>query len=451
MLGWEYPPNISGGLGTACQGLTSALADLGVDIDFVVPNLYGDETADHMNLIDSSVGTVTKTKVTGARESHSAVVQPAKRIKRVRVPAFLAPYWTEEVYEEQISKLDQLDEHQLAGVLPKELIRDKIKTKEFVAVRDGKKTGYSGDLFGEIERYASNVMLLAADREFDLIHAHDWITFPAAAALARVTGKPLVAHVHSLETDRSSNGGSPRINAIENLGISSAQRVIAVSRYTGSVISKQHGIDPSQIRVVHNGMVPKKEVFSSRIDLGLRGKIVLFLGRVTYQKGPEYFVDAASRVLPHCPDTTFVMAGSGDMLPKLVESVSRMGLSDKFVFTGFLKGREVDEMFAAADLYVMPSVSEPFGLTALEAITFGTPVILSKTSGVSEVLQHALKFDFWDTQKLADLIINCLQHNELREHMVQGARRELDGLSWHPAAVRTKAVYEELLDRRSVR
>ena len=404
MLGWEYPPHITGGLGTACEGLTRALSAIDIGIDFVVPELIGDEHAPHMSLIDSSRGSITTVEGTSQLAvSHGAGTEP-DNVNRLSIPAFLAPYWNEETYSQHLTNLAQLDSDSLmqilSGNIPQELKHLSISSTKITR-------GYHGDLFQEVERFAANVVLLMRGRSFDVIHAHDWITFPAAVAISRATGKPMVAHVHSLERDRCGDYGSERIIQIEHMGLEAATKVVAVSHYTASQIVREHGIERDRIEVVHNGVYPTRAISQYKKRSQWPGKIVLFLGRVTFQKGPDYFVEAAAKVVPHVPDVLFVMAGSGDMLPRMIERVNALGIGENFRFTGFLRGREVEEMFSIADLYVMPSVSEPFGLSALEAINYETPVVVSRQSGVAEVLRHSLRVDFWDIDRLADLIINA--------------------------------------------
>jgi glycosyltransferase involved in cell wall biosynthesis len=303
---------------------------------------------------------------------------------------------------------------------------------------------YATDIFGEVERFTADVIARFSREKFDLIHAHDWMTFPAAVALAEATKKPLVVHIHSLEQDRSGLYVNETINQIERLGVSAADRVIAVSHYTKRSIERHHGIPAKKIFVVHNGVYSRKAVVDYRLKKTWPRHVVLFLGRVTFQKGPDYFVEIASKVIPHVPDVLFVLAGSGDMLPAVMEQVRAMKLGAHFLFPGFLQGDELEEMFSIADLYVMPSVSEPFGITALEAISFDTPVLISKQSGVAEVLQHALKADFWDIERMADLIINSLLHEELRQEMVTRAQDEVRRLHWDAAALKTIEVYQDV-------
>ncbi len=456
MLGWEYPPHISGGLGTACEGLSTALARLGVRIDFAVPHLFGGEQAPHMNLVDSCRGK----KRVGSDASEIALdrqveaVALAQNITAFRVPSYLQPYTSPQSFasflrEKGASRffersLPEAERTLDLGTLAQLFLPQMQK----LFPRDSRQKSverYSGDLFGEVARYTEDLISLMAHGRFDVIHAHDWLTYPAGVALRELTGRPLIAHVHSLEYDRSGSGGNERILQIERMGLESADAVVTVSYYTRNLVHKLHGIPNERIFVVHNGVYAKEVVQSYRAERRWPSKIVLFLGRITLQKGPDYFVEAAAHVLRHEPDVLFVMAGTGDMLPRMMHRVRELGIDRSFVFPGFLRGQEVEQVFSTADLYVMPSVSEPFGISALEAISFDTPVIISKQSGVSEVLRHALKADFWDVHRLADLIVNALRHDELRADLVGMAREELRRVRWDAAAVKTLDLYGSLL------
>jgi glycogen(starch) synthase len=438
MLGWEYPPYISGGLGTACEGLTKGLARLGVEILFVVPKVYGGEDTPHMSLFDSYLGRIS------GPEPHRINLDEEKEdlddiddlIVTQRVPAALKPYWTPDDFKSYIAAL-----HKTKPAAPLEEKEKKAKKKKRGKPAGGK---YGKDIFQEVALYAENVLATLQEEEFDLIHAHDWMTYPAGLALKKATGRPLVVHVHSLEYDRSGANVDPRIFAIERMGIRSADGVIAVSKYTKWIVHREHGVPLDKIFVVYNGIYPKKVVEYYRKESELQRKVVLFLGRVTFQKGPEYFVELAARVVPHVPEVLFVMAGTGDLLTKLMAKVNRLGLQKHFHFAGFLKGKEVDRMFSIADLYIMPSVSEPFGISALEAVNFDTPAIISKQSGVAEVLSHALKFDYWDVDTLADYVVNGLIHKDLRADLAVNSKRELKKLRWEASARSAIEVYNKV-------
>jgi glycosyltransferase involved in cell wall biosynthesis len=438
MLGWEYPPHISGGLGTACEGLTTGLARHNVGINFVVPHFFGGESAPHMQLVDtagSAIGYDDRGNPITRRMEGAGTA-----IKTTQVPAALSPYWTPESYEKFIATIR---EQRASGqLLSPEQLAERLASR--IPVRQEGFQQYGRDIFAEVARYASRVVSLFSRQPFDAIHAHDWMTYPAGVALSELTGKPLVVHIHSLEYDRSGAAVNKQIFDIEKWGAQAADAVIAVSYYTRSMTHQQYSVPLQKIHVVHNGIYPHQVIQNYRREHNLPAKVVLFLGRITFQKGPDYFVEAAAKVVPHVPDVVFVMAGSGDMLQRMVDRVNALGIGRHFYFPGFLKGQEVEEMFSLADVYVMPSVSEPFGISALEAINYDTPVIISKQSGVSEVLGHALKVDFWDIDRLADLIINALLHDELRADMVSMAREEVKRLHWDAAALKTLEIYRTI-------
>jgi glycosyltransferase involved in cell wall biosynthesis len=354
----------------------------------------------------------------------------------VRVPAALKPYWGALDYEAYTQRLVKESERIALG-----LAEASTEYGSFGA----QFAHYGRDIFEEVDRFALNVISRFQEDQFDIIHAHDWMTFPAAIAMSRVTGKPLVLHVHSLEFDRSGDNVNARIADIERWGLHSADAVIAVSYYTRSVIQQQYQVPEAKLHVVHNGVYMRVPVPTHHTGELTNRRIVLFLGRITFQKGPDYFVEAAAKVIPHVPDALFVMAGSGDMLERMIHRAHELGIQDHFKFPGFLRGAEVEQIFSRASLYVMPSVSEPFGISALEAISHETPVILSRQSGVSEVLRHVLKVDFWDIDRMADLVINALLHKELRDDMVSMAREEVRKLRWDASAVRTLDVYRSIL------
>jgi glycosyltransferase involved in cell wall biosynthesis len=448
MLGWEYPPFISGGLGTACEGLTTALARTGVGIDFVVPRLFGSEEANHMHLIDSrspvNYAITTSELSAYAKSRRSQEEQKALRIHEIQ--SLLSPYMTPAIYKSVRAKI--LSGERVEDIT--ELVPSSITEIFHHSGNDSSSDfHYSGDLFTEVDRYAKNVLALARSSSFDVIHAHDWMTYPAAVALSRLTGLPLILHVHSLEVDRSGENVNTRIHEIERACLQEADQIIAVSHYTRSVINKTHGIPLEKISVVYNGVYAKEVVQSYRAERGDTSPTVLFLGRITFQKGPDYFVEAAARVVPVIPDVKFIMTGTGDMLPQIINRVAELGLTKNFVFTGFLQGEDIERIFSVADLYIMPSVSEPFGISALEAISYDVPVVISRQSGVSEVLNNALKVDFWDIEKLAHFVISVLKYPEIRADIVQMARSEVRNLHWDAAAQKTAAIYRQVLEKKA--
>jgi glycosyltransferase involved in cell wall biosynthesis len=309
---------------------------------------------------------------------------------------------------------------------------------EHMGTRDG---GYGGDLFGDAQRYAGLVAALGVHERFDVIHAHDWLTYPAGLALRALTGKPLVCHIHATEFDRAGEHVNRQVYDIERAGLNGADRVIAVSRLTKSIVHRRYGVPENRIDVVYNGVdqdsvQPKQGAAIERDE-----KIVLFLGRITMQKGPEYFIRAAKRVLEKEEKVKFVVAGSGDMAVRMIEEAADLGIGHKVLFTGFLRGRDVDRVFRMADCYVMPSVSEPFGIAPLEAMRNDVPVIVSRQSGVSEVLTHCLKVDFWDTDDMANKIVAVLRYPPLSQTLREHGRFELRGLDWRGAAEKTVKSY----------
>lgn len=464
MLGWEYPPHISGGLGTACEGLTTALAPLGVAIDFVVPHVYGGEHAPHMRLSSPDVapraldplawpsnyaGDLGSLDEAPAHEPPPAVRQAAVEVATTRIPAFLSPYLRPEQYTQLIEAIEAGDNTALREVLGPNapLLEPAAAPSADDAHPDGEARGphYGDDLFSEVMRYAERVAAWSRNRRPQVVHAHDWMTFPAATRVAHLHGIPMIAHVHSLEQDRSGAGANPAIVSIEGAGLSAATRVIAVSHYTARMIHQLHGIPFDNIDVVHNGAYTRKTVSAYREEAHDDRPMVLFLGRITFQKGPDYFVEAAAKVLQQVPNARFVMAGNGDMLPRLQHRVHELGIAGAFEFPGFVRGTDVERLFSTADAYVMPSVSEPFGISALEAMSYETPVVLSRQSGASEILHHALKVDFWDVNRLAAQIVAILRYPELRNSIVDMAREEVRRVHWEAAATKVKRAYQRAL------
>lgn len=428
MFGWEFPPYISGGLGTACFGLTRHLSDQHTDILFVLPHVREEPSDTGIRLIGANQVEV----------SHKELRRLASRktFKYFEVDSPLRPYLTAVTYEARLEELSH------AGRRVETLLQ-KSKASPSVLQTSGP---YGHDLFGEVARYAYIGAYLGATRDFDVIHAHDWMTFPAAVEAKRLSGCPLVVHIHATEYDRSGDHGNPMVIELERHGMEKADRVIAVSHRTKATIVDRYGIPADKIRVVHNAVMKNVVADNPLFPKGFDEKIVLFLGRVTLQKGPDYFVEAAHLVLKRMSNVRFVMAGTGDMLPRMIERVAQLRIQDHVHFTGFLRGAELESMFAMSDLYVMPSVSEPFGITPFEAMLYGVPTIISKQSGVSEVLNHVLTVDFWDIEKLASSIINVLSNPVLAQALVDMSRHDLERISWSEAARKVITIYRELLD-----
>ena len=296
----------------------------------------------------------------------------------------------------------------------------------------------------EVARYALVALSIANNFEYDVIHAHDWLTYAAGIAAKKVSGKPLIVHVHATEFDRSGENVNQVVYDIERNGMEAADRVITVSNFTRQIVIERYGIPAEKVFTVHNAVEPIDKPESDDVTKHVREKIVTFLGRVTYQKGPDYFVEAAHKVLQRDPNVRFVMAGSGDLLNRMIRRVAQLKMGTRFHFTGFLAGAEVDRMFSMSDVYVMPSVSEPFGISPLEAMRTNVPVVISKQSGVAEVLQHALKVDFWDIDALADAIYGILHYDGLRKMFARYGKSEVDSLLWENAALKVLDIYNNV-------
>jgi len=394
MFGWEFPPHNSGGLGVACQGITRSLSERGFEVIFVMPK-----------------------KLDVSSPWARMVFAERPGVVEYVVNSPLTPYVTSSKYKKENG-----------GSI------------------------YANNLFDEVERYTRMGSVIAKEEEFDVIYAHDWLSFGAGIEAKRATGKPFIAHVHATEFDRS--GGNASVNShvydVEKAGMEAADRVVAVSDFTKQIIVSKYGIPADKVRVVHNGIdestAPSGDGLKRLRNLKNSGfKIVLFLGRLTLQKGPDYFLRAAKKVLEHDPKVMFVVSGSGDMEEEILQLAGKLGISRNVLFTGFLAGSDRHEMYMAADLFVMPSVSEPFGITPLESMKLGTPVLISKQSGVSEVVHHALKVDFWDIDEMASKILSVVSHDALRESLSDNARREADRITWADAALKLDGILHELV------
>lgn len=426
MFGWEFPPHISGGLGTACYGLTRALARQNVDIIFVVPKLFGDEDQSALRLVSASEVTVDM--------EDSEYRKYWKRVKYLQINSTIIPYVSP---EKSISEED-------FKVLQEEFRRNVIYQQKYEF-----QGGYGANLYYEVARYALIAGAIASEEQFDCIHAHDWLTYPAGIAAKKVSGKPLIVHVHATEFDRSGEHVNQIVYDIERAGMEAADLVITVSNFTKNIVLTRYAIHPDKVITIHNGVDQQYEQKISAIKKKVPEKIVTFLGRITYQKGPEYFVETAKLLLQRDRNIRFVMAGSGDLLNKIIALVARYRISDRFHFTGFLKGEDVDMMFALSDVYVMPSVSEPFGISPLEAIRSNVPVVISKQSGVSEVLKHAIKVDYWDVEAMADAIYAILHYEPLARQFRSMAKAEVEHLRWDKAALKVKKAYQKVIQSKN--
>jgi glycogen(starch) synthase len=418
MFGWEFPPYMSGGLGTACLGITRALVDDRVEVLFVMPGLE--------NPLDERFLRFISPDLFAVREDSGREDEPSEEMTRFVVDSPLNPYQNDRTYGNRYRTgiLSGLGASGIASFAP-----------------------YGADLFSEVGRYSQAAEPIARSEVFDVIHSHDWMTVQAALKAREISGKPWIFHVHSLEYDRSGEAVNQGIFEMERHGLMAADHIIAVSKYTQRRIVEYYGIPVGKITVVHNGVF-RNDVPDPLAESRLGGneKNVLFLGRITFQKGPDYFIEAAAEVLKRLPDVTFLMAGSGDMMPGMIEKVAELGIGQHFHFTGFLRGEDVEGAFRMSDLYVMPSVSEPFGISPLEATRYGVPVIMSRQSGVSEILHHCLLVDFWDVRDMADKMMALLCREPLVRELKTRARNELSKAGWEEAARKIRAVYNKVMN-----
>ena len=423
MFGWEFPPHIAGGLGTACYGLTRGLSKHDVEVTFVVPHAYGDEDGSFLDVVSAS-DVEARYVMAGADGSIPGITY-------VHIDSNMVPYISPEEFEARAH------EYTTAGGA----VRKPGDVWHERYVFSGK---YGANLMEEVARYAVVAAEVARRLEgrFDVIHAHDWLTYYAGIAARHVSGKPLVVHIHATEFDRSGENVNPEVYAIERAGMQAADRVIAVSNLTRRTVIEKYGIDAAKVVTVHNAVAFGANE-DTQLERAVDDKVVTFLGRITYQKGPDYFVEAAAKVLKRLPNVRFVMAGSGDLMNHVVRRVAKLGIADRFHFTGFLQGDDVQRMFALSDVYVMPSVSEPFGISPLEAMRSNVPVIISKQSGVAEVLDYAVKVDYWDVDAMADAIYALVQYPALGRMFARKGLEEVTGLKWDNAARKVKEVYED--------
>ena len=425
MFGWEFPPHIAGGLGTACYGIVKGLAYNGVQTLFVMPSASGDE--------DQSAAKIINASDVPVESVGSTVDEFLDKVKFVRVGSNMIPYVDPEEFHEMVESERRLQSENLTKCI-------------------GEKFRFSGrygsNLMEEVARYAMVGGTIAVEYkdEFDIIHAHDWLTYLAGIAAKELTGKPLVVHVHATSFDRGTEDQiDSRVYDIEKRGMMAADKVIAVSDLTRNIVINKYGIDPDKVVTVHNAVD-----FSGRenvkVERGVRDKVVTFLGRITFQKGPEYFIEAAAKVLKRTKNVRFVMAGSGDMMNRCIRHVARLGISDRFHFTGFLRGAEVQKMFSMSDVYIMPSVSEPFGISPLEAMRSNVPAIISNQSGAAEVLKYAFKVDFWDVDAMADDIYALLNYPALADFAAREGYEEVNRLKWNIATAKLKNIYESVVN-----
>lgn len=423
MFGWEFPPHISGGLGTASYGLTKGMSTLDdLEVIFVVPKVWGDEDQSKVRLIGAN-----KIPVAFKQVFYKGFRRP---VEKIEVSSKIVPYTDPEDFY-------KMTRSEVSGY------------NMFVKTNDKGMVDFSGkydnSLMDEIYKYAVVASVIADENEFDIIHAHDWLAYPAGIAAMEVSGKPLVIHVHATDFDRSGGNVNPEVYRIEKNGMDAASKIITVSNLTRDIVINKYQIHPDKVETVYNAVEPVRISEGVSAEKGFDEKVVTFLGRITLQKGPEYFIEAAHKVLKAMPNVRFVMAGSGDMMERMMRRAAALKITDRFHFTGFLKGKDVFTMLSLSDVYIMPSVSEPFGISPLEAMQSNVPVIISKQSGVSEILTHAVKTDFWDIDAMADAIYGILNYPALAQMFIKNGKEEVVRLKWDNSARHVRDIYYRVI------
>ena len=416
MFGWEFPPHILGGLGTASFGLTRGMAmQPDMDITFCIPKPWGDEDQSFLKIVGvNHVPVVWKDLDPNYVEKQMAKAgMNAEQYFRYR----------DHIYADfSYRHVDDLGCMEFSGRYPDNLLE-------------------------EINNYSIVAGVIARAEQYDIIHAHDWLTYPAGIHAKNVSGKPLVIHVHATDYDRSRGNVNPDVYAIEKNGMDNADHIITVSNLTRQTVIEKYHQDPAKVTTVHNAVEPlSPEILAIQDKKGVKDKVITFLGRITMQKGPEYFVEAAAKVLAKAPHVRFVMAGSGDMMNQMIRLAAARHISDRFHFTGFMKGKQVYEVLKASDVYVMPSVSEPFGISPLEAMQCGVPSIISKQSGCAEILDYAVKVDYWDIEALADAMYSIITYPAMHEFLKVEGKKEVDNIKWEYAGQKVRRIYDMVIE-----
>ncbi len=409
MFGWEFPPHILGGLGTASYGLTRGMWECGdMDITFVIPKPFGDFA-----------------KIIGASQVPVAWRDVSREYVESRIGNVMNP-----------DEYFRLRDHIYADF-------NYMRTNDLGCIEFSGR--YPDNLLEEINNYSIMAGVVARTEKFDVIHSHDWLTYPAGIHAKQVTGRPLVIHVHATDYDRSRGNVNPTVFGIERDGMLHADHIITVSNLTRQTVIEKYGIDPAKVTTVHNAVVPlSQDLLDIQVNKP-KDKIVTFLGRITMQKGPEYFVEAAAKVLKLDHNVRFVMAGSGDMMDKMIRLAAERGIADRFHFPGFQKGRQVYEMLKASDVYMMPSVSEPFGISPLEAMQMGVPSIISKQSGCAEILTNVIKTDYWDIDAMADAIYSIITYPAMYNQLREDGLKEVAQITWDKAGAKVIDIYRKVL------
>ena len=414
MFGWEFPPHILGGLGTASYGLTKGMAECGdMDITFVIPKPHGDEDKSFAHIV-------------GAGNTPVA--------------------WRDVSWDYVAGRLGYCMDPQEYFNLRDHIYADfnYLHTNDLGCIEFSGR--YPANLHEEINNYSIVAGVVARQQEFEIIHSHDWLTYPAGIHAKQVSGKPLVIHVHATDFDRSRGNVNPTVYAIEKNGMDHADHIMCVSELTRQTVIHKYFQDPRKVSTVHNAVSPLPQEIQDIVPQKKPNeKVVTFLGRITMQKGPEYFVEAAAMVLHRTRNIRFVMAGNGDMMNQMIRLVAERGIADRFHFPGFMKGKQVYEVYKNSDVFVMPSVSEPFGIAPLEAMQCGTPSIISKQSGCGEILDKVIKTDYWDIHAMADAIYSICINPSLFRYLQEEGKKEVDGITWEKVGLRIRALYEDVL------
>ncbi len=416
MFGWEFPPHILGGLGTASYGLTKGMHNCGnMDITFVIPKPYGDEEKGFANIIGANCTPVAW------RDVDRDYV--ANRIGKVMDPELYFNLRDHIYADFNYMRLNDLGCIEFSGRYPDNLLE-------------------------EINNYSVVAGVIARTVPCDIIHSHDWLTYPAGIHAKNVTGKPLVIHVHATDFDRSRGNVNPTVFGIEKDGMNNADHIITVSELTRRTVIDKYGISPDKVTTVHNAVIPLSDELLNIPRRDKKDKVITFLGRITMQKGPEYYVEAAAKVLQKTKNVRFVMAGSGDMMDAMIKLAAQRNIADRFHFTGFLRGKQVYEMLADSDVYVMPSVSEPFGISPLEAMEMGVPSIISKQSGCAEILTNVIKTDYWDVDAMADAMHALVSYPAFHDYLRVKGIEEIHGITWEKAGQKVIDIYNQVLNNR---
>ncbi len=458
MLGWEFAPHITGGLGTACRGLAEELVSHVDHLTFLLPKKPSSNGAEEVfsNLSVTDVKTFSNVDIDSFLAESSELKSKGSSKKQAQepkvsyksMPSLLEPYALPGDFKEQEAKHWEWIRNlkRLTMMLPNE-VAQLLSGQSDLFNLDELHGGYGRNLLDEVSRYASAIGQMDKVNEYDLVHAHDWMTFPAAVTLKARWGIKFIAHVHSLEFDRSGDAIHNQVYEIEKMGLTHADIIFAVSQRTKNMIIQKYNISPDKIKVIYNGVAPLDSHSIKKQDVSK--PLVVFMGRVTMQKGPEYFLEAAYLVSKVLPETNFVMAGMGDMRDRMVFKMAQLGLLDKFHFTGFINEQDRSKLLSQSSVFVLSSVSEPFGLAPVEAAQYGVPIVLSKQSGVAEVIKHALKVDFWDAKKMADAIIKILSEPGFAQHLAREVKKEVASMTWKQPALSVYETYKEVTNERN--